>query len=151
MIEKKRIEIKCQGDASWEEISKLVAQAFMRWKYSIKKQTKPELVDEFFVIPTITFILGTITTGFLKQIGEEIWSNLKKVVSESKTRRPKPNMKLDFNYEGVQFIVEVEHNDLQTLQGVLKNLDEIIKGISKEEEERVKFILGENGKFKRKF
>ncbi|MFO7819093.1 MAG: hypothetical protein R6V17_02545 [Halanaerobacter sp.] len=151
MIEKKKIEIKCQGDASWDEISKLVAQAFMRWQYSIKEQTQPELVDDFFVIPTITFILGTITTGFLKQIGEEIWSNLKKVVSESKIRRPKPNMKLNFSYDGVHFIVEVEHNDLQTLQGVLKNLDEIIKGISKEEEERVKFILGENGKFKRKF
>ncbi|MBM7557905.1 hypothetical protein [Halanaerobacter jeridensis] len=151
MIEKKKIEIKFDDEDSWERISELVAKAFIRWQSSLKEKTKAELIDEFFVIPTITFILGTITTGFLKQIGEEIWSNLKKVVSESNICRPKPNMKLNFNYEGVQFIVEVEHNDLQTLHRVLKNLDDIIKGISKEEEQKVKFILGENGKFKRKF
>ena len=151
MIEKKKIEIKCQGQDSWEEISQLVARAFSRWQRSIEEKAASEMIDEFFIIPTITFILGTITTGFLKQIGEEIWSNLKKVVSESKICRPKPNMKLDFQYEGVQFIVEVEHNDLQTLHSVLKNLDEIIKGISKEKEQKVKFVLGENGKFKRKF
>ena len=151
MIAKKRIEVKCQADDSWEEISQLVARAFLRWQKSIKDKTKPELIDEAFVIPTITFILGTITTGFLKQIGEEIWENLRKVVSESNICRPKPNMKLNFNYEGIHFIVEVEHNDLQTLHSVLKNLDEIIKGISKDEEQKVKFILGENGKFKRKF
>ena len=151
MIEKKKIEIKCQDKESWEEISQLVAKAFVRWQQSLEEEAQPEMIDEFIIIPTITFILGTITTGFLKQIGEEIWSNLKKVVSESKICRPKPNMKLNFSYEGVQFIVEVEHNDLQTLHSVLKNLDEIIKGISKEEKQKVKFILGENGKFKRKF
>ena len=151
MIKKEKIRIEINNNSSEERISQLVEKAFLSWQKSIKEEPKPELMADFFIIPTITFILGTITTGFLKQIGEEIWSNLKKVVESNKRCGPKPNMKLDFNYAGVEFIVEVEHNDLQTLHSVLKNLDGIIKGISKEEEQKVKFVLGENGKFKRKF
>ena len=150
IIEDQKLEIKCKDIDNWEEMSCLIAEAFVSWKQEIKKKAKPEFIDDFPMIPTITFILGTITTGFLKQIGEEIWKNLRKTVNQNNVYRQKPNMKLNFNYEGVKFIVEVEHNDLETLHQVLKNLDGIITEISKEEEQ-VKFVLGENGKFKRKF
>ncbi|MGM0370113.1 MAG: hypothetical protein ACQEP9_06825 [Bacillota bacterium] len=150
IIIEKKIEIRCQSDNSREEISQLVTQAFTSWQRRINAITRTEFVDELAMIPTITFILGTITTGFLKEIGEEIWNNLKEVVSKGSNCNQKPNMKFDFNYEGIDILVEVEHNDLETLHSVLKNMDDIITGISKEEEQ-VKFILGENGKFKRKF
>jgi hypothetical protein len=74
---------------------------------------------------------------------------LKEIVSKGSSYNRKPNMEFNFNYEGIDIIVAVEHNDLETLHSVLKNMDDIITGIS-QEEEQVKFILGENGKFKRK-
>jgi hypothetical protein len=149
VIIEKKIEIRCQADDSWEEISQLVTQAFTSWQRRINSIAKTEFVDELPMIPTITFILGTITTGFLKEIGEEIWDNLKEIVSKGSSYNRKPNMEFNFNYEGIDIIVAVEHNDLETLHSVLKNMDDIITGIS-QEEEQVKFILGENGKFKRK-
>ncbi|SJZ31472.1 hypothetical protein [Selenihalanaerobacter shriftii] len=83
----------------------------------------------------LSFALGTITSGFLKEIGKEIWSKFKGLFIDSKKKKSEiPKFEFEFEYQGIEIIAEIESVDPSELKAALNRLEDILNLISEEEE-----------------
>ena len=114
----------------------------------ICERLKSECIDGPEWLPVITFVLGTITTGFLKAIGSQIWSNIKKVFA--KTDVDPPGVKVKFNYEGVEIEARVKSNNLKVIKQALDNLGYLVAQIDSSREGKINFVWIVENKWQKK-
>jgi hypothetical protein len=125
----------------------LIYDKLIEWDNRYNKNSA-QFIEKIDILPTtISFILGTITSGFLKEIGKEVWNNLKKIfISEDENKRM-PGFEFNFIYEGIEIIAELESDAPQELKKALNNLNGIINKILDGEEDvgKMRFTLDSDG------
>lgn len=126
-IDKKEINLK---EKDLEEVKKIIEEELNELYGNINL----EIIDLGNIdwLPTIlSFSLGTITSGFLKEIGKEIWSKFKNIFVTSKQEESIPKLEFSFEYKGIEVIAEIESNDLSHLKQAFDKLGEIYDKVTK--------------------
>ncbi len=115
-----------------------IYEGLMNWKIEKEEMLKSEFIDQAEWLPVITFILGTVSTGFLKAIGSEIWSNLKEIFVDSKGEVP--GFEFKFNYEGVEVTAKIQSEDKEVIKRALENLNKLVAQIDFDNQQTASFI-----------
>ena len=121
-----------------KEREQQIYEGLMNWKIEKEEILKSEFIDQAEWLPVITFMLGTVTTGFLKAIGSEIWDNVKEIFVDSKGEVP--GFEFEFNYEGVEIKKKKKSEDREVIKKALKNLDKLVEQIDFDNQQTVNFI-----------
>ncbi len=110
----------------------------------INLNTHSQFLDDIgavqFFSTAITFILGAISTGFLKQIGEEIWDNFKKIFLKNNKEKNMPSFKFEFEFNGVDIKAKLVAKDPENFDFTLKNLNNIIQEVLDNEDDQLQKI-----------
>ncbi|TDX45432.1 hypothetical protein C7959_14417 [Orenia marismortui] len=135
LINKNHLNVELDSNISLGSMSSIIYSKLTEWDYKFNSSSKAQFLEEADILVTsISFILGTITTGFLKQIGEEVWYNVKNIFYNCEKEKRIPGFKFKFNYEDIDVTVELESEDPEVLENVLNNLNVILKQVLKEED-----------------
>ncbi|AGB40721.1 hypothetical protein Halha_0748 [Halobacteroides halobius DSM 5150] len=114
-----------------------------------KQSLETQFIEEISWLPIISFIFGTITVGFLKAIGSQIWAGLKKYFSQAEEKKEMPSFEIQFSYKGVKIIAKFNNNDRKKIKDALKNLDGLLKSIPhKQNLNQITFVLDSTGDWK---
>ncbi|SFL34307.1 hypothetical protein [Candidatus Frackibacter sp. WG13] len=73
----------------------------------------------------ISFSLGAVTSGILKEIGKEVWYKIKGLLIESKKKSHAPKFEFEFEYQGIEIIAIVESDDPKELKQAFNNLGDM--------------------------
>ncbi|GAB6137570.1 hypothetical protein [Halanaerobaculum tunisiense] len=142
-IRDQKIEIDLVSLESSVEVANRVQNVLLDWLADQEQGLKSQDIEW---LPVVSFILGTVTSGFLKSIGSEIWQGVKDFLYSKK--RDNPNLEFKFNYQGVKVVAKLDNNDPQIIKTALSNLDDLITVIvNNREVKRLKLILDNTGKW----
>ncbi|GAB6098806.1 hypothetical protein JCM16358_06850 [Halanaerocella petrolearia] len=144
-IKEDKIEIKLDNLQSKSEVAETVYKTLEK---QAEDRLKPYFLNGVEWLPIISFILGTVTSGFLKEIGSEVWKGVKKFFRCNSNKEKIPKFEISFNYQGVKVKASLENTNQQTLESALDRLGSSLEqAINQDEIEEMKFIMDLNGKW----
>jgi len=120
-INKKRIDLKGK---KLDEIKEAIGRELS----IIDENYKLETIDLGGIdwLPTIiSFSLGAVTSGILKEIGKEVWYKIKGLLIESKKKSHIPKFEFEFEYQEIEIIAIVESDDPKELKQAFNNLGDM--------------------------
>jgi hypothetical protein len=124
-MEKKEIDLKGK---ELEEMKEVIAEEINK----LYTDYKLEVVNLGNIdwLPTIlSFSLGAITSGILKEIGKEIWTKIKETFIKSKKQTEIPNFEFEFEHKGLGIIAEIKGEDPAELRSAFNRLSEVYEKI----------------------
>ncbi len=132
---------------SSDDSSSIIYEILNKWDKEVKQGSRAQFLDEDpFLVTSISFILGTITSGFLKQIGKEIWDNFKKIfVDSSQEKEQIPGFKVLFNYNGLKIKASLDSDNPKKIKRAFDSLNVILEQTVdiEDEFEEIEFVLDE--------
>lgn len=153
-INKKEIDL---SGKELPEVKQIIGEELVKLYFKSELEVV-DLGDVNLMPAVVSFALGTITSGFLKEIGKEIWSNFKKIFTNFKSKIKTPRFEFRFEYQGIEIVAEIADNaDYEGLKIAFNKIEEVYNKIEeldlidKEQNiDKLQFVLDENETWKYK-
>ncbi|WP_408954473.1 hypothetical protein [Natroniella sp. ANB-PHB2] len=124
-----------------DDISEVVQGGFL----SLQKSSEKQFVgSEKALLIIVKYVLGAISSGFLEELGKDLWEKFKKVFLENSEQQVVPDFKVQFDYADRSVLAEIKGEQFTKLKTAFKDLEDILDHLETDEDE-LHFILKENG------
>jgi deferrochelatase/peroxidase EfeB len=148
-IKTRRLQINLAELNGKEEINSEIETNLSNWKQEYDRLSQLKWIDELSWLPVLSFVLGTVTSGFFKGIGSDIWEKFRDIFIQPEGSKEIPNFEFKFNYQGIKVKAQVKSDDIETIKAALNNLEDLLDRLNdKEGLEEVEFVWSPDQKWK---
>ncbi|MCK8827485.1 hypothetical protein MWH25_06975 [Natroniella acetigena] len=124
-----------------DDVSEVVQGGFL----SLQKRSKKQFIEsEKALLIIVKYFLGAISSGFLEELGKDLWEKFKEIFIENGEQQVVPDFKVQFNYADRSVLAEIKGEQFAKLETAFKELESILDDLETDEDE-VYYILKEDG------
>ncbi|MCK8817991.1 hypothetical protein MWH28_11550 [Natroniella sulfidigena] len=140
-IKDKHLEVEVKLEGQLDDVSEVVQGGFL----SLQKKSKKQFVEsEQVLLIIVKYVLGAVSSGFLEELGKELWERFKEIFIEGDEQQVVPDFKIQFDYADKSILAEIKADQFAKLEAAFKELEGILDNLEEDEDE-VHFILKEDG------